>query len=322
MTALAALERVIVDFRGGGRTLRALDEVSLEIAPGESLGVVGESGSGKSTLARALLALVSPDSGRALYRGADLATLRGEALRRLRRRLAIVFQNPASSFDPRRSIGESVGEPLGVHEPTLAAAARAHRVAAMLVRTGLDPALAARRPHELSGGQCQRAAIARAMITSPELVVCDEATSALDFSVQSQIVNLLVELGGERAVAYLFISHNLAVVRRVATRVLVLYRGRIVEAAPREALFAAPRHPYTRLLLDSVPTLAGPAPAALAVPPETASPFERARGCGFAGRCRHAVARCLEAPPALETVAPGHAVACVRWREGVAAPAA
>ena len=320
MTALAALERVVVEFRGRGRALRALDEVSLELAPGESLGVVGESGSGKSTLARALLALVAPDAGRALYRGTDLAALGGGALRRLRRQLAIVFQNPASSFDPRRTIGWSVGEPLGVHEPTLGAEARAHRVAAMLVRTGLDPALAARRPHELSGGQCQRAAIARAMITSPELVVCDEAVSALDVSVQAQIVNLLIELGRERAVAYLFISHNLAVVRRVATRVLVLYRGRVVEVAPREALFATPRHPYTRLLLDSVPVLSGPRPAALAVPPETASPFERATGCVFAGRCPHAVARCREAAPALETVAPGHAVACVRWREDVAAP--
>jgi oligopeptide/dipeptide ABC transporter ATP-binding protein len=319
VTPLASVERVVVEFRGAGRVLRALDEVSLEIAPGESLGIVGESGSGKSTLARALLRLVAPDGGRALYRGTDLATLGAGELRRLRRHLAIVFQNPASSFDPRRTIGESVGEPLTVHEPALGRDARARRVAAMLERTGLDPALAARRPHELSGGQCQRAAIARAMITAPELVVCDEAVSALDVSVQAQIVNLLLELGRERGVAYLFISHNLAVVRRIATRVLVLYRGRVVEVAPREALYAAPRHPYTRLLLDSVPVLSGPAPAALRVPPETASPFARARGCVFAGRCPHAVARCGEAPPPLETVAPGHAVACLRWREGVAA---
>jgi len=322
VTALAALESLVVEFRGAGRSLRALDGVSLEIAAGESLGVVGESGSGKSTLARALLGLTRPDGGRALYRGADLATLAGDARRRLRRELAIVFQNPAASFDPRRTIGESVGEPLTVHAPALGRAARAAEVAALLERTGLDPALAARRPHELSGGQCQRAAIARAMITRPELVVCDEAVSALDVSVQAQIVNLLLELGRERTLAYLFISHNLAVVRRIASRVLVLYRGRVVEVAPRAALFATPRHPYTRLLLDSVPAFAGPSPAALRVPPETASPFERARGCVFAGRCPHAEARCRERAPALEAVAPGHAVACLRWREGVAAPGA
>jgi oligopeptide/dipeptide ABC transporter ATP-binding protein len=319
VTPLAAAERLVVEFRSGGRVLRAVDEVSFEIAPGEALGVVGESGSGKSTLARALLGLVRPDGGRALFRGRDLAALAGGERRRLRRHLAIVFQNPASSFDPRRTIGESVGEPLTVHEPALGRAARDGRVAAMLERTGLDAALAARRPHELSGGQCQRAAIARAMITAPELLVCDEALSALDVSVQAQIVNLLLELRREQGVACLFISHNLAVVRRIASRVLVLYRGRVVEVAPRDALYAGPRHPYTRLLLDSVPALAGPAPGAAHVPPEAASPFARAAGCVFAGRCAHAVARCREVPPALETAGPGHTVACLRWRDGVAA---
>jgi oligopeptide/dipeptide ABC transporter ATP-binding protein len=319
VTPLVAAERRVVEVRSRAGVLRAVDEVSFELAPGESLGIVGESGSGKSTLARALLGLVPPDGGRVLHRGTDLATLAPGELRRRRRELAIVFQNPASSFDPRRTIGESVGEPLTVHEPGLGAAGRAARVAALLGRVGLDAALAVRRPHELSGGQCQRAAIARAMITSPGLVVCDEAVSALDVSVQAQIVNLLIELRSEHRMAYLFISHNLAVVRRIASRVLVLYRGRIVEAATREALYARPRHPYTRLLLDSVPTLAGLAPGAARVPPESASPFARASGCGFAGRCAYAEARCRAAPPALETIAPGHEVACLRWREDVAA---
>jgi oligopeptide/dipeptide ABC transporter ATP-binding protein len=319
VTALAAAEHLVVEFAGGGRVLRAVDEVSFEIAPGEALGVVGESGSGKSTLARALLGLVRPDRGRTLFRGADFATLAAGERRRLRRHLAIVFQNPASSFDPRRTIGESVGEPLAVHEPGLGRAARAGRVAAMLERTGLDAAFATRRPHELSGGQCQRAAIARAMITAPELVVCDEVVSALDVSVQAQIVNLLLELKRERGVAYLFISHNLAVVRRIASRVLVLYRGRVVEDAPRDALYAEPRHPYTRLLLDSVPSLEAAVPGVLRVPPEAASPFERASGCVFAGRCPHALARCSEVTPALEPVGPAHAVACLRWRDRVAA---
>ncbi len=231
-----------------------------------------------------------------------------------------MFQNPASSFDPRRTIGESVAEPLTVHAGTLGRDERAARVAALLGRVGLDAALAARRPHELSGGQCQRAAIARAMITAPELLVCDEATSALDVSVQAQIVNLLIDLRREHGMACLIISHNLAVVRRIASRVLVLYRGRIVEAAPREALFAQPRHPYTRLLLDSVPALEGPPPGVARVPPESASPFTRPAGCGFAGRCPHVEARCRSAPPELETVAAGHRVACLRWRDAVAAP--
>jgi oligopeptide/dipeptide ABC transporter ATP-binding protein len=319
VTPLLAAEGLVVEFGSGARALRALDSVSLELAPGESLGVVGESGAGKSTLARALLRLLRPDAGRVLYRGTDLASLAAGELRRLRRQLAIVFQNPASSFDPRRTIGESVGEPLGVHEPGLGRAAREARVAALLERVGLDAAHARRRPHRLSGGQCQRAAIARAMITAPELVVCDEAVSALDVSVQAQIVNLLLELQRERGVAYLFISHNLAVVRHVASRVLVLYRGRVVEVAPRAALYARPRHPYTRLLLDSVPTLAGPPPATARVPPEVESPFARAPGCVFAARCPHAEPRCHQVAPPLETVTAGHAVACLRWRDGVGA---
>jgi oligopeptide/dipeptide ABC transporter ATP-binding protein len=317
---LAAVERLVVEYASRAGVLRAVDGVSFEVAAGEALGIVGESGSGKSTLARALVRLIVPVSGRVRFRGADLATLPAGELRRLRRHLAIVFQNPTSSFDPRRTIGESVAEPLAVHGAGLGRAARAARVAALLERVGLDAALAARRPHELSGGQCQRAAIARAMITAPELLVCDEATSALDVSVQAQIVNLLVELRREHGLACLVISHNLAVVRRIASRVLVLYRGRVVEAAPREALFARPRHPYTRLLLDSVPSLEGPAPGVARVPPESASPFVRPAGCGFAGRCPHAEARCRAAPPQLETVAADHAVACVRWREAVAAP--
>jgi oligopeptide/dipeptide ABC transporter ATP-binding protein len=322
VTPLAAVERLVVEFGSGARALRAVDEVSFEIAPGEALGVVGESGSGKSTLARALLRLVVPAAGQVRVHGADLATLPAAELRRVRRQLAIVFQNPASSFDPRRTIGESVAEPLAVHARTLDRAARAARVGAMLERVGLDAALGARRPHELSGGQCQRAAIARAMIAAPELLICDEATSALDVSVQAQIVNLLLDLRREHGMACLIVSHNLAVVRRVASRVLVLYRGRIVEAAPREALFAQPRHPYTRLLLDCVPALDAAAPGVARVPPESASPFTRPSGCGFAGRCPHVEPRCRAAPPALETVGADHRVACVRWRDAVAAPGA
>jgi oligopeptide/dipeptide ABC transporter ATP-binding protein len=318
VTALLEARDLVVEYGRGARTLRALDAVSLTLAPGEALGVVGESGSGKSTLARALLGLAPLAGGRVLYRGQDLAALPAGQLRRVRGELAIVFQNPASSFDPRCTIGESVAEPLTVHAPALGRAERERQVLALLERVGLEAALAARRPHELSGGQCQRAAIARAMITSPSLVVCDEAVSALDVSVQAQVVNLLAELRRERGVAYLFISHNLAVVRRLASRVLVLYRGRVVEVGPRAALYAAPVHPYTRLLLDSVPSFAGPAPAAARAPAEPSSPFARASGCGYAGRCPHAQPRCRASAPQLEAAGPGHEVACLRWREGVA----
>jgi len=318
MTPLAATENLVVEYRSRGRRLRALDDVSLALAPGESLGIVGESGSGKSTLARALLALVAPTAGLVRFKGEDLATLSKAALRRRRRELTLVFQHPAASLDPRLTVGESVAEPLTVHEPALDAAARAARVAALLERVGLDPSHAARRPHELSGGQCQRAAIARALITRPELVVCDEAVSALDASVQAQIVNLLLGLMRTEHLALVFISHDLAVVRRIASRVVVLYRGQLLESAPRGALYERPRHPYTRLLLDSVMTLEGRPSRAAGTPPDVESPFARPAGCVFAGRCPHVLARCQSERPPLETTEEGATVACFRWREGVA----
>ena len=318
MSALVAVEQLAVEYRSQGRTLRALSDIELSIAAGEALGIVGESGSGKSTLARAILGLVPLAAGRVQWFGRDLSTVPRTERRRLRGEISVVFQDPVASLDPRFSAAASIAEPLGVHQPALTRAARERAVAAMLERVGLDAALGQRRPHQLSGGQCQRVAIARAMITRPKLVICDEVLSALDVGVQAQIVNLLAEFRREQGTALLFISHNLAVVRRLTSRVLVLYLGRVMEAASREALFAAPLHPYTRLLLDSVPSLDPARRTVAGSSGESVSPFAPPSGCVFQGRCRHALAVCAAARPAPRELGPGHQVACVRAEEGVA----
>ena len=243
-----------VDYRvPGSRPLRALDAVDFDVAAGETLGIVGESGSGKSTLARAVLQLVRPTAGRVVLLGDDLARLSARGLRARRRDMQAVFQDPLGSLDPRMPVHEAVAEPLRVHARTLTRAERRGRVDAALAQVGLQPNLANRYPHELSGGQCQRAAIARALVVGPRLLVCDEPVSALDVSIQAQVVNLLADLQQEHGLAMVFIAHDLAVVRHVAHRVLVLHRGRAVETADRAALYADPQHPYTRALLAAVP---------------------------------------------------------------------
>ena len=231
----------------------AVEDADFEIAAGEVLGLVGESGSGKSTLARALLRLVPVARGYVSFRGTDLLRCSGSALRRLRRDLQIVFQDPLASLDPRMTVGEILAEPLQIFEPGLAARERRTRVGEMLERVGLTASVAGRYPHEFSGGQCQRIGIARAMMPRPALLVCDEPVSSLDVSIQGQIVNLLSDLQRDSGTALLFISHNLAVVRHLSHRVMVMYAGRIVETAVRDALFDAPVHPYTRALLAAVP---------------------------------------------------------------------
>jgi ABC-type oligopeptide transport system ATPase subunit len=239
--------------RDNGR-LVAVDDVSLSVVRGDCVGIVGESGSGKSTLARAILRLVA-SRGRVWWRGEDLARLDGRALRRARRELQIVFQDPLASLDPRMTAAESIAEPLRLLESGPDPAAHAERVARMLARVGLTDGEAARYPHQLSGGQCQRIGIARAMIGGPKLLICDEPVSSLDVSIQGQIVNLLLDLQRESGTAMLFISHNLAVVRQVSHRILVMYEGRIVESGSREQIFSAPVHPYTRALLAAVPSI-------------------------------------------------------------------
>ena len=309
--------------RHGGRTvtLDALRGVSLVVRAGESLGVVGESGSGKSTVARAALGLVPAHGGCVRWRGQSLASLSPRRLRVLRRDFQLVFQDPAGSLNPRWPVLLSVREPLDVHETRQPAALRDEQAVAMLGRVGLD-GLRARYPHELSGGQCQRAAIARAMVARPALLVCDEALSALDVSVQRQVMDLLSSLRAETGVACVFISHNLAVVRHLCTRVVVMYLGRIVEAGPVEAVFGAPLHPYTRALLDAVPTL-DPARERARRPAPTAegpSPIAPPRGCAFSGRCPRAAARCHEERPGSSRAPDGREVSCHRaweWPEGL-----
>jgi peptide/nickel transport system ATP-binding protein len=309
--------------RGGSRVLHALHDVSLELRPGEALGVVGESGSGKSTLARAALQLIRPAAGRVTWMGRSLAELPPRELKRLRRDLQIVFQDPLASLDPRMTVGAIVAEPLEVHEPGLDAAARQRQAMDMLARVGLGTEMAARYPHEISGGQCQRVGIARAMILRPRLLVCDEPVSALDVSVQAQILDLLASLKSEHGMSILLVSHNLAVVRRLCDRVLVLYRGRMMELADSRALFSRPLHPYTRELLDAVPVVdpdVQPRRLALALTRLTRVQEGKgddtvSTGCPFRTRCPYAIPECAERMPAWEMASGGGWVACHRFRE-------
>jgi oligopeptide transport system ATP-binding protein len=250
----------LLDVRGLGvdyHGVRALGEVSLQIHGGETLGLVGESGSGKSTLARALLKLIPASRGQVFWRGIDILRCGAAALRVHRRDLQIVFQDPAASLDPRMTVGAALAETLRIHEPSLPARERLVRSSRMLERVGLADSTRGRYPHELSGGQCQRVAIARAMMLYPKLLICDEPVSSLDVSIQGQIVNLLADLQRELGTAMLFISHNLAVVRHLSHRIAVIHDGNLVESGTCEALFTAPRHPYTRALLAAVPVPSG-----------------------------------------------------------------
>jgi len=303
----------------GPRTiLTAVSAVSLELRAGESLGIVGESGCGKSSLVRAVLRLLPAAAGRVVWMGRQLGELAPPELRALRRELQIIFQDPLGSLDPRMTVGEIIAEPLRVHEPAVGPQARAAEVAAALARVGLAMALAGRYPHELSGGQCQRVGLARAMILKPRLLVCDEPVSALDIPTQQQIVALLAELKRTTGMSLLFVSHNLAVVRRLCERVLVLYLGRMMELAPTAALYARPRHPYSRELLAAIPSAdpdIQPGRLAHVLTGEPPSPLTPPSGCVYRTRCPHAQRVCEERAPVWEELAPGHALACHRWRE-------
>jgi oligopeptide/dipeptide ABC transporter ATP-binding protein len=301
----------------GRRTLKAVDGVGLTLAPGETLGVVGESGSGKSTLARAVLKLVPATAGRISVLGTDVTGLSAARLRPLKRELQVVFQDPLASLNPRMTVGDIVAEPLWTHLPELTAAATRAKVVEMLRRVGLTGRELNRYPHEFSGGQCQRIGIARALVLEPKIVVCDEPVSALDVSIQAQIVNLLIELRAELGLALIFIAHDLAVVRQISHRVLVMYLGRVMEVGPRHELYEQPLHPYTRALLSAVPL---PDPRAERARPrellsgDLPSPITPPSGCRFRTRCRYAIERCAAETPALrrfgETL-----VACHRVEE-------
>ena len=287
--------------RGAPRRIVAVDDVSFTIARGRTLALVGESGCGKSTLARLMVGLDAPTRGSAWVERADVhATLAGppDAARALRRRMQMVFQDPYASLDPRWRIADIVAEPLLEQGLILPAQAPA-RVDALLAAVGLDGLDTRRFPHQFSGGQRQRISLARAISTSPEFLVCDEPTSSLDVSVQAQVLNLLMDLQRERALTCLFISHNLVVVRYVADDVGVMYLGRVVELAPRAELFAAPRHPYTRMLLDAVPDPRGRGRAREPVLGEVPDPLAPPPGCAFHPRCAHANERCRVEQPVL-----------------------
>jgi oligopeptide transport system ATP-binding protein len=309
---LAVHYRVTRGGGGGPALLRAVENVSFSVHRGQTLGIVGESGSGKSSIARALLRLVPAASGRALFRGTDLLALQGNALRQARRHVQMIFQDPLASLDPRMTVEQIVTEPLRVFAPRLGREQRRALALAMLGRVGLGSEHLARFPHEFSGGQAQRIGIARALILEPDLVVCDEPLSALDVSIKSQISNLLKDLQRELGLTLLFISHDLAAVRFSCDAVLVLYLGRVMELAPRDALFATPRHPYTRALLDAVP-LPDPRAArerrAAPLPGELPSPLAPPSGCVFRTRCPLAEARCAHTAPPLRPVGGGQ-VAC------------
>jgi peptide/nickel transport system ATP-binding protein len=295
------------------KLVRAVDDVSINIQRGETLGLVGESGCGKSTLGRLVLRLDEPTGGAILFEGVNLAGLEGEALVGVRKRMQVIFQDPYSSLNPRMTVGQIIAEPIRVHR-ILPRKEIADRVAELLQVVGLFPYMALRYPHELSGGQRQRVGIARALAVDPRVIVCDEAVSALDVSIQGQVINLLEELQQRLGLTYLFIAHDLAVVRHISTKVAVMYLGRIVEYAPADALFADPKHPYTRALLAAAPV---PDPVIERTRPRTIikgelpSPLNPPHGCVFHPRCPMATHECKQGVPETRKVANSHFVACI-----------
>jgi oligopeptide transport system ATP-binding protein len=298
--------------------LRALQDISFSIRRGETLGIVGESGCGKSTLGRCILQLLRADEGRVLWLGKNLLDLDQESMRKKRRDLQIIFQDPLASLNPRMTVGEIISDPLKTLRPELNAAQRRQRVTDMMEAVGLQPEMINRYPHEFSGGQAQRIGIARALISEPKLIVCDEPVSALDVSIQAQILNLLSELKEQFGLTLIFISHYLRVVRHVSERILVLSLGRMVELASGEELYDDPKHPYTKALLTAVP-IAAPKRARQrsidALQGEIPSPINPPSGCTFRTRCRYAIARCAEIRPPLENAGGDRLVACIRWDE-------
>ena len=291
--------------------VKAVDGVSFNISPGETLGLVGESGCGKSTLGRAIMRLVEPTAGEIFLDGENITRMSGSTLRARRRRFQMIFQDPFGSLNPRMTVEQIVGEALDIHKLTDSKSARQKRIAALLKDVGLDPVYAQRYPHEFSGGQRQRIGIARALAVEPELIICDEPVSALDVSVQAQIINLLRDLQQQRGIAYLFVAHDLAVVEHISHRVMVMYLGKIVEMADAKTIIRDPQHPYTQALISAVPEVNPDSKQQrIVLPGDVPSPIHPPPGCPFHPRCPIAEDRCRTEIPALGEPGKNHLAAC------------
>jgi peptide/nickel transport system ATP-binding protein len=310
-------EDLVVDYRAGRRRVHAVSGISLDARVGETVGLVGESGCGKSSTGRAIMQLPPPTSGSVVLDGQDLTRLRGESLRRTRTRLQMIFQDPKSSLNPSRTVRDLVAEGLRIWPPADAGGSRSsrdqavrRRVDEVLDAVGLDPdAVGDRHPHQLSGGQCQRVCVARALVLSPAVLVCDEPVSALDVSVQAQILNLLEQMKQQYSLTLLFIAHDLAVVKHVSDRVVVMYLGKVCEVASPDALYGRPAHPYTRLLLDAIPSPAA-VDTTVRATGDLPSPLSPPSGCRFRTRCPRAAAICAAEEPMLRDVDSDHFAAC------------